>query len=372
MLNEDSPTAARRTRATRRGMALASGLAALLAAVGTSTWAAATTSGPATASPPPTVVTIGGYAVYTLAGGASIKTLGPDDEATMNGDIFVGYQNGVGSTGGPSPTGQTNSTIVEYRPNGHVVTTWSVTGKCDGLTTDPANQRVLASVNEDGNSSFYEIKVATNTITHFSYSPDPTTLGGGGTDALTVQGGVVYVIGSNPSAANAPALYSVALNRKTDVATLTSVFADNATAAGPSGPVTLALTDPDTTHVAPADSPLFAGDLVVNSQGDAQLIFVHGTGTAGQTLTQLPIGTQVDDLAWATSTTGTLYVSDNTGDRIFAITGHFKPGTVFVSTASDSGVGSLVGTLDLTTGAIHPIAIGFDNAHGMVFVPSAS
>ena len=292
----------------------------------------------------------------------------PDDIAQLGTGVFVGYQNGIGATGSPAAgTGVTKSTIVEYRDK-HVVGSWHVTGKCDGLAGDPATGQILASVNEDGNSSIYTINPITNEVVHFTYNVDPTSLGGGGTDAISVSEGRILISGSNPSAANAPAVYSVALDKTTRVATLTPVFADNATANGPSGPVTLHLTDPDSNAFVPWTSPQYGGDFALVSQADAQVIFVRDPGTAVQTLTQLPIGTNVDDITWVTSTTGSLFMTDNSTNTLYQISGAFTVGTVFVDTASDSGVPGTLSMLNLTTGQVTPIVVGFTSPHGLRFV----
>ncbi|HEY7947419.1 MAG TPA: hypothetical protein VID75_07075, partial [Acidimicrobiales bacterium] len=251
-----------------------------------------------------------------------------------------------------------------------LLASWQVTGKCDGLGADPATGEILATVNEDGNSSLFVINPTTSKVVHFAYNVDPTTLGGGGTDAVSVIGGQILTSGSNPSLLTAPAGYAVTPDAKTKVATLTPLFADNAPATGPSGPVTLGLTDPDSNAVVPALSPEFAGDFALVSQADAEVIFVQNPGTAGQTLTQLPIGTNIDDITWVTSTAGSLYLTDNTSNTVYQITGTFTPGTVFVDTASDSGVPGTVSTLNLTTGQITPVLTGFANPHGLVFVPA--
>ncbi|HMD46284.1 MAG TPA: hypothetical protein VKG43_09000, partial [Acidimicrobiales bacterium] len=209
----------------------------------------------------------------------------------------------------------------------------------------------------------------TSAVVHLTYNVDPTTLGGGGTDAISVINGNIFISGSNPSAANAPAVYQVALNEVTMVATLTPIFNDNAAATGPSGPVTLALTDPDSNAVVPSSAPMFGGDFVLDSQGDSQLIFVANPGGVGQTLTQVPIGTQVDDVTWASAASGALFLTDNANNEIYRISGTFTPGTVFVSVPNDSGVASFVGTLNLSTGQVTPVAVGFSNPHGMIFVP---
>jgi hypothetical protein len=273
---------------------------------------------------------------------------GPDDIGTMNGEVYVGYQNGVGSTGGASPSGGTTSTIVEYRMDGTIVQTWSVTGKCDGLTADPATNRVLLTVNEDGNSSMYVIHPSAapaNQVVHLNYSPDLATVtGAGGTDAIIVQNGNVYTTGSAPTTTDAPAIYQIGIDETTGTATMTGLFNDNATANGPDGPVNLALTDPDSANVVPASSPDFGGDIMFSSQADSQLLFIHNPGAPSQTINQLPIGTQVNDVEWATASTGTLYITDNQANKVYAIDSTFPVGTVFVAAPSDSGDAGFFGS----------------------------
>jgi hypothetical protein len=298
---------------------------------------------------------------------ATMSMTGPDDiSGFLGANYFVGYQNGVGPTGTPS-TGGANSTVVEYRQDGTAVAQWSVVGKCDGLTADPSNNRIILSVNEDANSSMYIIHPSAPPaaqLVHLTYSPDPVTLGGGGTDDVLVDpSGNVFTSGSNPSAPGAPALYKVGINEVARTAALTSVFADN----DPSLP--LILTDPDSLSLVPADSPQFAGDVMVDSQGDSALVFVSHPGAGGQTLSTLRIGTQVDGAAWATAPTGTLVVVDAGTNKISTISGSFTPGTLFVSTPNDSGVVGFIGTVNLTTGIITPTATGFSNPKGLLFIP---
>jgi hypothetical protein len=293
---------------------------------------------------------------------------GPDDISGFIGNnFFVGYQNGVGATGTPSPSGGTTSTIIEYRQDGTVAAQWSVVGKCDGLTTDPSNNRVILTVNEDANSSIYIIHPSAppaGQVVHLTYNVNPVTLGGGGTDDVVVDpSGNVFTAGSNPSAATAPALYKVGINEGTGVATLTSAFADN----DPSLPLTL--TDPDSLSLVPADSPQFGGDIMLDSQGDSTLVFVAHAGAIGQTLTTVKVGTQIDGVAWATAATGTMLVVDGGTNKITAMPGSFTPGTLFITAPSDSGVAGFVGTVNLTTGTITPVATGFASPTGLLFIP---
>lgn len=79
---------------------------------------------------------------------------------------------------------------------------------------------------------------------------------------------------------------------------------------------------------------------------------------------------QVDDVAWATSARGTLYVVDQGDNKVYAITGTFAPGTVFVASSNDAGVASFVGTLDLNSGT--PFAIGLKSPKGLLFVSESA
>jgi len=131
--------------------------------------------------------------------------------------------------------------------------------------------------------------------------------------------------------------------------------------------------------VMPSGSPKFAGDFMLNSQGDLQLIF---SGASGQNLQVLKLSQAVDDSAVATSASGTLYATDSSGDAVDAITGPFKPGTVYTAIApcnSNSApatcpnppawpVNSL-GTINLTTGTVTTTYHGPITPKGMVFVP---
>jgi hypothetical protein len=211
----------------------------------------------------------------------------------------------------------------------------------------------------------------------------------GGTDAVAVDNGKILISASAPgtsgkASASAPAVFVVTLNAGAKTAAVAPLFADNATATGVNGSsngkkVTLALTDPDSNGVVPSTSPLFGGDFMLNSQGDEELIF---SGASGQNLQVLKISNSVDDIAWATSATGTLYTSDATSNTIDAITGTFTPGTAYTavtpcnansapSTCPAPGYpANSLGTIDLTSGKVAAVAIaGLVMPKGMIFVP---
>jgi hypothetical protein len=182
-------------------------------------------------------------------------------------------------------------------------------------------------------------------------------------------------------------VYAVTLNAGAKTAAVAPFLADNATATGVNAPnagkkVTLALTDPDSNLVVPSSSPEFAGDFMLNSQGDQELIF---SAASGQNLQVLKVSKPVDDTAWATSASGTLYTTDSGADTVDAITGPFKPGTAYtaVTPCNASSAPAIcpapsapqyppnsLGTINLKTGAVGNVTVsGIVAPKGMVFVP---
>ncbi|GDY33631.1 hypothetical protein [Gandjariella thermophila] len=319
-----------------------------------------------------------GFTTTTFASGGTLSH--PDDLTVLGGNVYVAYQNGVGSAGEPSPTGQTASTVVEYTPKGQQVAQWKLTGKVDGMTANATAGNLVATVNEDGNSSLYTITPAApaaQQVKHYTYSPNPLPHGGG-TDSIAVANGALYISASNPSP-NAdgktftkPALYKVTLSGTT--ATAISVFQDNSTAtdAATGKPTTLNLSDPDSNTVMPAAAPRFAGDLLLDSQGDGQLVFLAHPGSSNQAATVLKLNTQVDDTAVATASAGTLYVTDTAANKVIAVHGSFTAGDVFTAVPSDSkALAGTLGQLDLKTGTVSPFGKGFTNPHGLLFVPNS-
>ena len=323
-------------------------------------------------------------------GTATRPVVGPDDMAYLGGHIFVGFQNSVGSMGEASPLGK-QSTIVEFDLQGHKLAQWDVVGKNDGLGADPATNRLIATVNEDGNSSVYVIDpTAGSTPVHYHYSGKLPH--GGGTDAVTVYDGKVLITASAPDSKvkSAPAVYRVSFDSASHVASFHQVFIDEAKASvantkrSTSGKTRrLALTDPDSSAVVPAFATRFAGDYVLDSQGDDEQIFAHNPGAPNQSLSVLKLSASVDDAAWVADPSGAIYTTDNVGDAIHKITGPFVKGSELVSVTpcNDNNAPSTcpgpgypqnyLGQLNPETGAITRIAIhGAATApKGMLFVP---
>jgi hypothetical protein len=365
-----------------------------------------------------------GYAISLFASAPSGAS-SPDDICRLGDEVFVGYQNGVGPNGEPNASGGTASTIVEYNRDGSVVNQWSVTGKVDGLGSDPGSHRVIATVNEDSNSSLVTITPSAppaDQLVHYRYSPSPSpasgsgpVLTGGGTDAVTVMpDGTVLIAASNPQTLGAnpqtivggavtatfhAVLTPPAAGATTGVAALSATFLDDSQAsvaptASPS--VALALSDPDSNAAVPDSSLLYARQFLQVSQGDHQLIFARDIGSSAapynaSDLTVLNLQEQtgatttsagVDDVRWVDGHGGTFYVVDDSGGpggngAIYAITGAFLPGEVLAA-VSETGApnssavladGHTVDTLNLATGILTPFATGFAKASGEVWVP---
>lgn len=322
----------------------------------------------------------------------------PDDLTQLGGHLFVSYQNGVGPQGEPTPSGVDFSTVAEYSLGGSLTRSWDLTGKVDGITADTETGKVIATVNEDGNSSIYTIDPEAERarqVVHYEYSPANPLPHGGGTDAIAIFHGQVLVSASAPgtvpaTAANPPAVYQVRLQKtpgtQTGTATLTSVFGDNSsamvantatppqTALSPSPPswcapgattcttpaegssVALALTDPDSSEVVPYASPRFGGDYVLDSQGDQQLIFMAKDGS----LSDLFLNQSIDDTGYIAFTGQTLYATDATANAVIAVKGPVSAGDA-ITVATPSGANNAVNandyfaTLNLSNGDVEAI-----------------
>jgi hypothetical protein len=312
----------------------------------------------------------------------------PDDITTLGPDLFTAFQNGVGPQGEPSTTGNRDSTVVEFTPSGHVVRQWDIVGKCDGLTADPAAHEVIATVNEDANSSVYTVDPWASPaaqVRHYHYNePLPHK---GGTDAISIFHGMVLVSASAPGTTGAaapqpgyPAVYQVTFERSSLTARVRPVFYDESRAtvvnAGQHGSVKLALTDPDSNEVVPSSAARFAGDFMLTSQGDKEQIFLGQAGWRHPALSVLRLGNSVDDTAWATSAHGRLFADSTDAGTVNMVTGPFTPGSILVAVTPCDANGSpatcpgpgfppnYVGTLNPWTGHITRVPL-----HGAVLHP---
>jgi DNA-binding beta-propeller fold protein YncE len=304
--------------------------------------------------------------VATIWAKGTTAYFNPDSIDSDGVHIWGGYQNKTtkdGTDGGPGfgPT----STIVEYSLDGSTVfRTAAVTGHVDGVRVDPVTANVWVTTNEDGSAHLFVIDHATFKTSEYTLpSPLPH---GGGLDDLGFVNGKMFVAASAPAKNpnTDPALYVVTTSGTT--ATLTPAFAgtdmaiDYDTDAG----APLNLTDPDSITI-------HGGQLVLSSQGDSRLVFVtNAGGGAAQRLSTLAVATQLDDTVWATKAAGQLLVVDAKANTIYSLrkTGGFTVGSAFTETPDDSTVPNIVGALDLATGSVSPIAVGFKKATGLLFL----
>jgi hypothetical protein len=83
----------------------------------------------------------------------------------------------------------------------------------------------------------------------------------------------------------------------------------------------------------------------------------------------MPVGDQLDDTVWAPSSPGRLLVTDGTIGNPYWINAY--RGTVYPQAPDDSGTVGFVGVIDMSTGFVTPVVIGFAKATGMLFVPNS-
>ncbi|GAC1618423.1 MAG: hypothetical protein NVS4B7_10710 [Ktedonobacteraceae bacterium] len=308
------------------------------------------------------IAALAGYQVSLFASGSSSYSA-PDSVAVDNDHVFIDYQNSTAK----DCTDKNSSTVVEYTMDGKVVKTFTIPGHSDGMRIDPSSHLVWTTSCEDGNPKMATIDPNSGTVTPYTFAKTPH---GGGYDDLFFLNGKTFVAASNPTLDNNgnnpnPALDQITLSG--GKAVLKPILMGNATATDTVSnmKVTLTLTDPDSLTT---DSK---GDLVLVSQADSELIFIKNPGTAQQSVTRTPVGTQLDDTVWATSAQGRLLITDGTSNLTLWIRAKFQPGTIYTQTPDDSGVDALVGVVDPGTGNIVPIAIGFSKPTGMIFVPDS-
>ena len=239
-----------------------------------------------------------------------------------------------------------------------------MTGHNDGLKIDPRTKLLWALQNEDGNPALAIINPKTGTQQDFTFAP---TVHGGGFDDIVFRNGEVFLSASNPSGNpnTDPAIVRAKLSGTTVV--VSPVFAGNATATDliTETPVTLNLQDPDSMTTDPA------GDLLLDSQADGELVIVRHPGATNQSAVRVPLTsplgpTQADDTIFATSSDGFILVSDLDAGIVYSIHRHsFTPGAAYSAAAANVG---FVSRLNLEFGLLTPIVTGLRNPRGMAFV----
>ena len=317
----------------------------------------------------------------------------PDDITRLGFDIFVGFQNGVGPQGQANANGNLDSTVVEMTPFGKEVAQWDIQGKADGVTADPGTGQVIATVNEDANSSLYTITPGPGGGAVHNYVFNEPLPHNGGTDAISILNGNILISASAPGTTGTlpapqptfPAVYKVSLDATTFVATVNPVFNDEAPArvanvnqANYGKLVQLALTDPDSNEIVPAGMR-FGGEFMLTSQGDLEQIFVGNPAGPDQQLSVLTLTQAVDDTAFPAGR-GVLYATDSTDDTVAAITGAFPFSPVAVATPCGANSAppicttpNYLSTINPWTGQVDQLSVGgttFQPQGGLLYILS--
>lgn len=328
-----------------------------------------------------------GYAISVFAQAPAGSTH-PDDITQIGQNVFIGYQDSVNPDGTPIGTAPASGQVVEYDLNGNVVHTFTAPGHIDGLLAYNATT-LWVSADEDGNPQLTVIDLGNDA--QATYTPDTGTAPlphGGGLDDMKLLNGQVYVSASAPtttmmpspnlapystdsSGATAqygvntgPALYTISLNGDGKTFHLATALMSSTPAALLPGntAVTLNMTDADSSALDPA------GDLVLDSQQDSELVFIHSPG-AGQSVSVLQVTLYgnpwpVDDVRWAPTGSAFMLVSDTHAGLVYRVdaTGGFTPGTAYAA-----GQGSIL-RLDPATGDLTPIYVGLNAPHGLNFI----
>jgi hypothetical protein len=193
--------------------------------------------------------------------------------------------------------------------------------------------------------------------------------------------GHVLITASHAGTKTGTAVFKVVLTPPssptgTGTAALSPTFLDDAIAANGntgSGTAGLELGDVDSGAIVPQSSPRFGGSYVITDQTALELVFASNifNGT-GLTVLKTPFG--LDDILWATSNGGTLYVVDKGPTAVlpavsigalYKVTGPFVKNTVL---ASNDGLGDQVVTVDLTTGKLTPFVQHLTTTKGLVYL----
>jgi hypothetical protein len=295
-----------------------------------------------------------------FATGAVVNGTAPDSVTAANGSIWVSYTNGADSTGLKG-----HSTVVQYDIAGNVLHQYTIAGYVDGLKVNPADGKIWAMQNQDGNSTLTIIDPATNTAgPAMQYAVKSSTRG---YDDVVFHNGSIFMSYTNP-VSGVDATIQRLKNGSNPIAVDSTILTMGAVgtdlADGRQEPT--AQNDPDSLKSTPG------GGLMLSSGDDGQLIFVNGLGGLNAVSflqlrnpkTGKPVS-GLDDAIFVTATAGTFYLSDTGHNRVLAIhaTG-LTPGSLYAS------IGSLneFASVNQTTGFVSSFAGSVKGPHGVAFV----
>jgi len=317
------------------------------------------------AAPPPAPVPSPGFTITTFAGPLAGSTA-PDSIAVVGSSVWVAY----GNNGNPDGTNGAKSQIVEYSSAGKVKRNLTVTGHNDGLRLEPTTHQLWALQNEDANPNLVVIDPTTGVTVRYTFADKPPH--GGGYDDIVFGKGAALLSASHPTLDGkgnsiGPSIVSAVLVAANHTVVVTPVLSGTPLALNiPFGTVSrLNLTDPDSMILTPT------GEVLLDDQGDGQLVFVVPSPNANLRVLPLLGTVQVDDTVFATSRHGVLLVADRGANTIYAVTTPVWPLDAAYSAAAavtTPAFPAYVGQLDLTSGAVVPVVTNLNSPHGMAFV----
>ncbi|MDQ2835334.1 MAG: hypothetical protein M3Y50_16645 [Acidobacteriota bacterium] len=310
-----------------------------------------------------------GYSLSVFATGVVGQYTKPDSIAVYNNHVYIAYGNGNDPAGAD---GKTN-VVIEYTRAGQKVYSFKVKGHNDGLKVNPYTHKLWVMQNEDANPSLVVFDPETREKKLYTFEAAPTA--GGGYDDIAFRNGKAYLSASNP--ANSPntgsAIDEVKLENR-QVVVVKHILAGNATATNilTGQQVTLNLQDPDSM------TTTAGGELVLDSQGDSELVMVRKPGTQDQSVLQIPLSSpygqpQIDDTLFTPANDGFLLVTDTAANITYKITKTiFAPGAAYsAGVAGTSAAPGFVGRLDVEFGQLTPIVSGMQSPHGLAFVKTS-
>jgi len=296
----------------------------------------------------------------------------PDDLAVSadGRDLWVGYGNGVDTTGRGGP-----SNVVEYAiSSGLVLQNLKIPGHVDGLKINPATNDVWATENEDGNPTLAVIQHTTGKVNIYRFAPRLLT---GGMDDLAFSLGTpqhVFIVASSQADITKPVIVTITGPLQKTNTQITQFLA------GDPKPVLNVVTnatelsdqigDPDSMTLDPA------GELVLDNRSDHSLYVARNLRAVNPvlrvplTLDGIPV--EVNDTIFTastfgvSSTSGTIFITDTSANKIYTLTKpYFPPNEVYTA----ANVVNDVGLVDMNSGVVTRVVTGFKGVHGLAFSP---
>ena len=322
------------------------------------------------------------YTLTVFPGTPPAGATQPDDLAiSANGKyLWIGYGNGVDTFGKGGP-----SNAVEYDiATGAVLKSISIPGHLDGLKINPVTGEVWATENEDGNPTLAVIDPESGAFKIYRFNP--TLITGGMDDLVFVprrdsrhdadSAVDVYIVTSSQVNTTTPVIVRICGPLQA-----TNTCLKVALPGAPESVWNVVTNQPETTDmIGDPDSMTInpAGELVLDNRSDDSLYIVRNPKAVNPVLrVPLTLGgaaVEVNDtiFTWSetsrvSSTTGTIFITDTTANKIFMLTKPYFPSNEVYTAAN---VANVVGLLDLNTGDVTPVATGFKGVHGLAFAPT--